>query len=89
MSTILPIDIQNEPGEKPNIKMDVTPPLEKQALAPIPEEQAEQTIEEETEPVPEPVEDIFEKAKEEVAATQPKPDTPLTKTKPKKKRQRG
>ena len=83
MSTILPIDIQNEPVEKPNIKMDVSPPLEKQALAPIPEEQAEQTIEEETEPV----EDIFEKAKEEVAATQPKPDTPLTKTKPKKKRQ--
>jgi len=78
MSTILPVDIQEEPVEKPNIKMEVKPPLEKQELQPIPEE---------TKTVEEPVEDIFEKAKEEVAATQPKPSTPLTKTKEKKKRQ--
>tara|TARA_R110000822_G_scaffold929_6_gene4028 strand:- start:1639 stop:2376 length:738 start_codon:yes stop_codon:yes gene_type:complete len=83
MSDILPIDIHKNITEEPNIKMEVISPLKKQALKPIPEEEPTREITDQSEPV----EDIFEKAKEEVAATQPQPDTPLTKTKPKKKRQ--
>ena len=88
MSSILPVDI----SEPQNVKMDIKPPVKKQALEPIVEEKEDlESVEVEPQAeqheATEPVEDIFEKAKEEVAATQPKPDTPLTKTKPKKKRQ--